>query len=517
PSSPQSLSAELSKLALTKDEENTSRSSSVDSLRREHTRTMDVVGRGGDTSASQVGDAKRETRKGERVISASKSLTNEKDRFVPNRAALEASNTKDHEEDIEHEPPLLTTDGDGPVGSATNSKRILAFAEPPPVSSASVHTDIRINLAKSTSSRNASSSSTKAQPNPKRNLSKMKPDRVLDAPGLVDDFYYNLLSWSSTNLLAVGIGARVFVWNADDGSVKELCNGEDFNSGDVQSLKWTEDGSYLATGWADSSIQIYDIESGKRLRKMAGHLARTGTLSWSQHILASGSKSGQIHLHDVRVQQHKVGELNGHASEVTGLAWKPQEGYTLASGGNDNVVNCWDWRVGTGTSSPSESAQGRSPEPRWSKRNHEAAVKALAWCPWTPSLLASGGGTGDHTIHFWQSATGARLNSLKLDSQVTGLHFSHHTREILSTHGFPENNIQVHSYPSLSNVGAWPAHDARVLHSGLSPDGTILATGAGDESLKFWKVWESKTGSSGTKKDGMGILERGGNKSGNIR
>lgn len=207
--------------------------------------------------------------------------------------------------------------------------------------------------------------------------------------------------------------------------------------------------------------------------------------------------------------------------------------YRLASGGNDNVVNCWDWRVATGSSDPN---QGRNKEPRWSKRNHEAAVKALGWCPWQPSLLASGGGTGDHTIHFWQSTTGARLNSLKLDSQVTGLHFSHHTREILSTHGFPyvfkksywywenntyvifsENNIQVHSYPSLASQGAWPGHDARVLHSSLSPDGTVLATGAGDESLKFWKVWESKSSPSNKKKNDDGIAERGGQRGGKIR
>jgi hypothetical protein len=76
---------------------------------------------------------------------------------------------------------------------------------------------------------------------------------------------------------------------------------------------------------------------------------------------------------------------------------------------------------------------------RWTKRNHTAAVKvrqldrispfsvypsssctlivscsrsrlaasnlrtrkAIAWCPWQSSLLATGGGTNDHTIHFW--------------------------------------------------------------------------------------------------------------------
>lgn len=37
-----------------------------------------------------------------------------------------------------------------------------------------------------------------------------------------------------------------------------------------------------------------------------------------------------------------------------------------------------------------------------------------------------------------------------------------------------------------------PAHDARVLCTALSPDGCSVATGAGDENLKFWKIWEAK-------------------------
>ena len=32
------------------------------------------------------------------------------------------------------------------------------------------------------------------------------PFKVLDAPHLEDDFYLNLVDWSSTNILAVGLG-----------------------------------------------------------------------------------------------------------------------------------------------------------------------------------------------------------------------------------------------------------------------------------------------------------------------
>lgn len=37
---------------------------------------------------------------------------------------------------------------------------------------------------------------------------------MLDAPALQDDFYLNLVDWSSNNVLAVGLGNCVYLWNA---------------------------------------------------------------------------------------------------------------------------------------------------------------------------------------------------------------------------------------------------------------------------------------------------------------
>jgi len=44
--------------------------------------------------------------------------------------------------------------------------------------------------------------------------------------------------------------------------------------------------------------------------------------------------------------------------------------------------------------------------------------QALAWCPWHPSLLASGGGTADRHIRFWNCNTGVCVNSIDTKSQV---------------------------------------------------------------------------------------------------
>lgn len=80
----------------------------------------------------------------------------------------------------------------------------------------------------------------------------------------------------------------------------------------------------------------------------------------------SGSRSGHIHHHDVRVAEHHVCTLAAHSQEVCGLQWSP-DGRYLASGGNDNLLCVWP-RVQDG--SPGNRSQAIH---KW--REHQGAVK----------------------------------------------------------------------------------------------------------------------------------------------
>jgi len=44
--------------------------------------------------------------------------------------------------------------------------------------------------------------------------------------------------------------------------------------------------------------------------------------------------------------------------------------------------------------------------------------QAVSWCPWQHNVLASGGGTADRHIRFWNVSTGSCLNSIDTKSQV---------------------------------------------------------------------------------------------------
>jgi cell division cycle 20-like protein 1 (cofactor of APC complex) len=50
------------------------------------------------------------------------------------------------------------------------------------------------------------------------------PYKVLDAPQLLDDYYLNLVDWSDSNNLVVGLSSCVYTWNASNSEVSKLAD-----------------------------------------------------------------------------------------------------------------------------------------------------------------------------------------------------------------------------------------------------------------------------------------------------
>ncbi|GAB2299797.1 Protein FIZZY-RELATED 3 [Dionaea muscipula] len=299
------------------------------------------------------------------------------------------------------------------------------------------------------------------------------PHKVLDAPQLQDDFYLNLVDWSSQNILAVGLGTCVYLWNASNSKVTKLC---DLGPNDsVCSVQWTREGSYVSIGTNLGLVQVWDGAQGKKIRTMSGHQTRTGVLAWNSRILSSGSRDRAILQHDLRVSDDYISKLVGHKSEICGLKWSHDD-RELASGGNDNQLLVWNLH---------------SQQPLHKLREHTAAVKAIAWSPHQSDLLVSGGGTADRCIRFWNTTNGNQLNSMDTGSQVCNLAWSKNVNEIVSTHGYSQNQVMVWKYPSLTKVATLTGHSFRVLYLAMSPDGQTIVTGAGDETLRFWNIFPS--------------------------
>ncbi|GMY38091.1 Cell division cycle 20.1, cofactor of APC complex [Fagus crenata] len=350
------------------------------------------------------------------------------DRFIPNRSAMDfdfahymLTDGRKHTEDPSQISPSrvayrkLLTDA-----LNLNRTRILAFKNK---SETPIHSIPKLStpIAK-----------------PPRHIPQYS-QMVLDAPDILDDYYLNLLDWGSTNVLAIALGRSVYLWDASNGSTSELVT-LDEEDGPITSVSWSPDGHHIAVGLNNSHVQLWDSTAFRQIRTLSGgHTQRVGSLAWNKHILTTGGMDGKIVNNDVRVRSHIVETYRGHWQEVCGLKWSGS-GQQLASGGNDNLLYIWD-----------RSMASSNTRTRWLHclEDHTSAVKALAWCPFQRNLLASGGGVGDGCIKFWNTQTGACLNSINTGSQVCAL--------------------------------LWNKHE--------QPDGCTVALAAGDEALRFWNVF----------------------------
>eukprot|EP01063_Lacrimia_lanifica_P022094 TRINITY_DN2979_c0_g7_i1.p2 TRINITY_DN2979_c0_g7~~TRINITY_DN2979_c0_g7_i1.p2 ORF type:complete len:470 (+),score=150.90 TRINITY_DN2979_c0_g7_i1:148-1557(+) len=299
------------------------------------------------------------------------------------------------------------------------------------------------------------------------------PERILDAPDLIDDYYLNLLDWSNTNILSVALNQTVYLWNAESGDITQLTsNCQEDNI--VTGVNFAKDTPYLAIGTNDAVVELWDIGTNKKERTLKGHVARVGSLAWNGRLIASGSRDSTVRLHDTRAASSAVATLSAHSQEVCGLQWS-HDGTQLASGGNDNQLNVWDSRLWR--------------EPRLTLNSHTAAVKAIGWSPHQSGLLATGGGKADRTIRFWNTSTGECVNTVDTKSQVCSMLWSVNRNELLTSHGYSENQLSLWKYPSMKRIANLTGHSSRVLHLALSPDGQTVVSAAGDETIRFWKCF----------------------------
>lgn len=408
------------------------------------------------------------------------------DRFIPSRSI--SSNNKLENEQILPEPnasPQTHIKSQSQIiykQSVANAcgikvgEKILQYKIAPPISKSKFEINNNNSLFNYQRSFNNSANNSTINPIRLRKISS-NPERVLDAPGFIDDFYLNLISWSSTNFLAIALDRSLYIWNAGTGSVSLLTECSTM----ITSIRWSEDSSYLSIGKNDGSIEIWDLETNLKLRTMnLNYGIRCASQSWNNHLILTGLKSGEILVNDVRIKNNIISNLKNHIGEVCSIEFS-KNGLQFASGSNDNTVCIWD---------------NRSSLPQFTKNNHTAAVKAISWHPEITSLLATGGGSSDKFIHFWNTTTGSRINSINTNSQISSLNWGSSNsfkNEIVATGGYPNNSISIYSFDNNIKVAEIEnAHDSRIISSQLSPDGSILATIGADENLKFFKIFNQR-------------------------
>lgn len=301
------------------------------------------------------------------------------------------------------------------------------------------------------------------------------PYKVLEAPCLRDDFYLHLLDWSAKDFICVGLDSSVYLWNNRTSTVSHFIALADSDE-HITSLGWLRGGELLAIGESCGKVGIWDVEKDIEVMAFKNHQERIAVIrELDYNMFTSGSQDHCINNFDLR-SKGVACQFLSHTQEICGLNWSIDRSL-LASGGNDNKLMIWSLK---------------KPEAPLKKfTSHKSAVKAIGWSNKKYGLLASGGGTQDRTIKFWDTKEMKNISSVETNSQVCNLIFSKSSNEFVTSHGFTENTLIVWDFPSCKSKGILRGHKDRVIYMAMSPDGTKVVTGAGDETVRFWEVFEN--------------------------
>jgi WD40 repeat protein len=285
----------------------------------------------------------------------------------------------------------------------------------------------------------------------------------------------------------------------------------------VSSLAWSPDGIHIVSGSGDTTVQVWNVNTGESVVTYRGHQGMVSAVAWSPDgaFIASGGVDKTIQVWEATTGE-PICIYRGHTAWVRrGLTWSP-DSTTIASGAWDSTVQVWEARSGN---------------TRLTYRGHRGIVYAVAWSL-DGKYIASGGGEPDKTVQVWEAVTGEHVltyhghrksvhgvmwlpnggliasfgprSEARLWNAATGqdiVRYDHLVGEepvawsrdgayliavdagsIVMWDAATQKRLLAHAFE------VDPAHFTQVKSLAWSPDGTSIAVGGSDTTVKVWEV-----------------------------
>jgi WD40 repeat protein/energy-coupling factor transporter ATP-binding protein EcfA2 len=241
----------------------------------------------------------------------------------------------------------------------------------------------------------------------------------------------------------------------------------------VRSVSFSPDGKTLASGSADKTIKLWNLETGKEIRTLQGHNGPVRSVNFSPDgkTLASGSADKTNKLWNLETGE-EIRTIQGHDGYVLSLSFSP-DSKTLASGSFDRTIKLWNLETGTLIHT------------LW---RHNDEVRSVNFSP-DGKTLASG--SADNMIRLWNLETGKEIQTLQgHDESVWNVSFSPNGKTLAS--GSDDKTIKLWNLETGKEIRTLQGHNEEVRSVSFSPDGKILASGGFDKTIKLWNLETGK-------------------------
>jgi len=239
----------------------------------------------------------------------------------------------------------------------------------------------------------------------------------------------------------------------------------------------------VISGSHDRSVRLWDLKTGKELKRFDGHTDRvTCVVAHDKSLFASGSQDRTIRLWKLDPKRPEVGVLTGHRGTINAVAFNA-DATCLASGGSDRSVRLWR----TYPAAQSLLLEG-----------HAAEVHAVRFVG--EGFLASGG--GDRTVRVWSikgldgaTPEGKEMHRLEgaLNAVIALGHPANedgkHVWSCSSQYQQADKFFRKWDVAAGKEVAARGGNEKdRVSIAAFAPDGRWALTDSVDNGLRLWKL-----------------------------
>lgn len=266
------------------------------------------------------------------------------------------------------------------------------------------------------------------------------------------------------------------VWDAKTGQELNCLWGHEKA---VASVAYSPNGCWIASGSDDQTVRLWEAETGREFACLLGHEHAVAGVVFSPdgQRIASASWDKTVRVWHIEARQ-ELACLRGHGQPVTGVAFSP-DGWRIASASRDGTIRVWDGETGKeltcvrGTVSSLGNSLAFSSDGR----------QTLGWI--------------DQTLRRWDTETGREVACLQgkvSDWLINSVAFSSDGRWIASGNSYSNGSfnftgaVQVWDTETGWRLECLRGHDEGVTSVAFSLDGRWIASGSTDQTIRVWEV-----------------------------
>ncbi|MCI0455716.1 MAG: WD40 repeat domain-containing protein [Gemmataceae bacterium] len=264
---------------------------------------------------------------------------------------------------------------------------------------------------------------------------------------------------------SAGQDETVRLWNLATGKEERALKG---HTKEVWAVAWHPNSQKVFSASWDGTVKEWDARTGNNLRtfthpKDVNSVVLTRDGRW----MLTGCDDHYVRLWDLATGK-EVRRYGGHEDYVYGVAFSP-DGKYVASGSADKTVRVWNRETGTKVCTITDV---------------KAATNYVAFSADGRHVF----GCGDSAAHMWDAASGKSVKRFEAGGSAgfaLGMALSPDGRRLLTGHD-GDRSVRLWDVASGKELGRLEGHGGRVICVGFSADGGRGISGGADGTVRLW-------------------------------